>query len=162
MSGITPDLAAFGKAMANGFALSAVCGAAPLMEAARKTWISSTLAGETIALAAARTVLHVYTEHDACAKLAEAGRMMRTAVENAIRASRVSGITVQGIDPMWFLSFSSPELESRFLVTAAANGILFKRGPYNFASLAHDESICHEMESRTSNTLVSMRDAGLA
>src|SRR5688572_7183340 len=47
---ITPDLAAFGKAMANGFPISAVCGSAALMDAADKTWISSTLASDASAL----------------------------------------------------------------------------------------------------------------
>src|SRR5213078_3303289 len=54
---VTPDLAAFGKAMANGYPLAAVCGHAALMDAADKTWISSTLASETGALAAAAAVL---------------------------------------------------------------------------------------------------------
>ena len=47
-----PDLAAFGKAMANGFPIAAVVGRAAVMEAAADTWISSTLAGEATALAA--------------------------------------------------------------------------------------------------------------
>ncbi len=160
LSGVTPDLAAFGKALANGYSLSAVCGLAPLMEATRKTWISSTLAGETVALAAARAVLLVYGEEDVCKKLADRGRMMRVGIGNAIRASRLEGISIAGIDPMWYFTFASPELETEFLVAAAASGVLFKRGPYNFPSLAHDEVTIHEVESRTSNALVAMRDGG--
>ena len=56
---VVPDLAAFGKAMANGFPLAAVVGHRDLMDAARKTWISSTLASESSALAAAGAVLVV-------------------------------------------------------------------------------------------------------
>jgi glutamate-1-semialdehyde 2,1-aminomutase len=157
-SNVTPDLAAFGKALANGYPLSAVCGSAALMEAASKTWISSTLAGETMSLAAARAVLMLHHTEDVCAKLASAGAAMRVGVGNAIRASKVGGISVEGIDQMWFLKFESPELETRFLVSAVNNGILFKRGPYNFASLAHDEETIHEIEASTSNALVSLRD----
>ncbi len=159
-SGVTPDLAAFGKAMANGFPLAAVCGNAALMDGAQRTWISSTLAGETTALAAARVVLQLHAERDVCGDLARAGADMRTAVSNAVRASRVPGIGFAGIDPMWFLTFDTPALETRFLVAAAANGVLFKRGPYNFASLAHDAATSHEIEARTSNALVTMRDEG--
>ncbi len=43
---VEPDLAVFGKAMANGFPIAAVVGRAAIMEAATHTWISSTLAGE--------------------------------------------------------------------------------------------------------------------
>lgn len=162
LSGITPDLAAFGKALANGLPLAAFCGRADIMAHTRSTWISSTLAGETTALAAARAVLMLYAEQDIPGRLAASGAALREAVGNAVRASRVRGISVHGIDPMWFLKFDSPELESQFLVAAAANGVLFKRGPYNFAALAHDEATIHEIESCTSNALVALRDAGAA
>jgi glutamate-1-semialdehyde aminotransferase len=158
LSGVTPDLAAFGKALANGFPLAAVCGSAALMDALRNTWVSSTLAGETAALAAAQAVLELHTERDVCAELATTGAAMRTAVENAVRASRRPGITVAGMDPMWFLRFDDPALEGRFLVAAAREGLLLKRGPYNFASLAHDADTIHEIEARASNALVSLRD----
>jgi glutamate-1-semialdehyde 2,1-aminomutase len=161
VSGITPDLSAFGKALANGYALSAVCGLAPLMQAAEKTWISSTLAGETIALAAARAVMLIHDQEKVCEKLSKIGGEMRVAVGNALRAGKLDGISIGGIDPMWFLKFDSPELETRFLTAAASQGVLFKRGPYNFASLAHDEATIHEIESATSNAIVAMRD-GLA
>jgi glutamate-1-semialdehyde 2,1-aminomutase len=157
-SGVTPDLAAFGKALANGYPLSAVCGSAALMDAMGKTWVSSTLAGEAVSLAAARAVLMLHLAEDVCAKLAEHGAAMRHGVMNAIRASKTEGIGVEGIDPMWFLKFATPELETQFLVAAANNGILFKRGPYNFASLAHDEETIHEIEASTSNALVALRD----
>lgn len=157
LSGITPDLAAFGKALANGMPLAAVCGRADFMDAARTTWISSTLAGEATALAAAQAVLELHAHRDVCAELAQAGAGMRASVMNAVRASRVPGIDIAGIDPMWFMRFDSPELETRFLIAAAENGVLFKRGPYNFASLAHDEATIHEIESCTSNALVSLR-----
>jgi glutamate-1-semialdehyde 2,1-aminomutase len=158
LAGVTPDLSAFGKALANGYALSAVCGNADIMDAATRTWISSTLAADTTALAAARAVLHLHHDEPVCKELARIGREMRTAVSNALRASRLQGIEIAGLDPMWFFRFESPALESRFLITAAANGVLFKRGPYNFAALAHDGEVIHDIEERTSNTLVAMRD----
>lgn len=162
LSGVTPDLAAFGKALANGYPLSAVCGRADLMDTARRTWISSTLACDSTALAAARVVLHLHAEQDICADLARIGDEMRTAVSNALRASRLDGVSIAGIEPMWFLCFDSPALETEFLTTAAANGVLFKRGPYNFAALAHDAETIHEIEACTSNALVAMRDGGVA
>ncbi|HEX2778137.1 MAG TPA: aminotransferase class III-fold pyridoxal phosphate-dependent enzyme, partial [Gemmatimonadaceae bacterium] len=45
LAAVEPDLAVFGKALANGFPLAAVVGRAEVMDAARRTWISSTLAG---------------------------------------------------------------------------------------------------------------------
>lgn len=156
--GVTPDLAAFGKAMANGYPVSAVCGRADVMDAVRRTWISSTLACDTTALAAARAVMQTHTERDVCGELAEIGHALKAAVGAAIRASRVTGVDVHGPDPMWFLRFESPDMETRFLVAAAESGVLFKRGPYNFAALAHDAETIGEIESRTSNALVAMRE----
>src|SRR5438552_5610846 len=58
-----PDLVVLGKALANGFPLAAVGGRADLMAAASRTWISSTLATEGVALAAARATPDVF-QHD--------------------------------------------------------------------------------------------------
>src|SRR5437870_5505373 len=52
-----PDLVVLGKALANGFPLAVVGGRADLMNGASRTWISSTLATEGVALAAARATL---------------------------------------------------------------------------------------------------------
>jgi glutamate-1-semialdehyde aminotransferase len=156
VSGVTPDLAAFGKAMANGFPLAAVVGRAPLMEAARATWISSTLASESTALAAALAVLDWHDEADICGTLAETGREMRGAVDRAIAASRIVGVRTEGIDPMWLIRWDDPAREARFIALALGDGVLFKRGAYNFAAIAHDEEALAELESAASSALVAM------
>ncbi|HTJ21977.1 MAG TPA: aminotransferase class III-fold pyridoxal phosphate-dependent enzyme [Gemmatimonadaceae bacterium] len=155
---VVPDLAAFGKAMANGFPLAAVVGDRDVMEAARKTWISSTLASEASALAAAQAVLSWHDQVDVCESLWTIGADMRRAVSAAVEASGVEGITVDGIDPMWMLRFDRPEREQRFLEHAAANGVLLKRGAYNFAALAHDEDALRDLERAASGALVELRD----
>jgi glutamate-1-semialdehyde 2,1-aminomutase len=154
--GPLPDLAAYGKAMANGYALGAVVGREPLMRAARDTWISSTLAGETTALAAAAAVLEWHEEADICAGLWATGKELRAAVQAAMTASGVAGVTMEGIDPMWFLRWDTPTRETRFLELAAANGVLVKRGAYNYAALAHDEEAIREIESGVSAALVAL------
>ncbi len=154
---VTPDLAVFGKAMANGYPLAAVVGKAAVMDAARRTWISSTLAGETSALAAAGAVLDWHEKAEVCEGLWEIGREMRTRVETAIRASGLPGITVDGLDPMWLIRFDDPTRQSRFLANALAEGVLFKRGAYNFASLAHDDDALNRIEIAASTALVAMK-----
>ena len=156
VSGITPDLATFGKALANGYPLSAVVGRAPLMEAARRTWISSTLASESTALAAALAVLDWHEEADVCATLAETGRELRGAVDRAIAASGVGGVTTQGVDTMFLLRWEDPARESRFLAEGVRAGVIFKRGAYNFAAIAHDEEALREIEAAASSALVAL------
>ena len=158
LSAITPDLAVFGKALANGFPLAAVVGHRDVMEAARRTWISSTLAGESVALAAAGAVLDWHESLDVCEQLASTGKAMREAVNNALTASGVTGVSVDGIDPMWLMRFTNRRRETRFLELAVSHGVLFKRGAYNFAAIAHDEETITEIESAASAAFVEMRE----
>lgn len=155
--GVTPDLAAFGKALANGYPLAAVVGTAPLMDAARRTWISSTLASEATALAAALAVLDWHDETDVCRTIAETGREMRAAVERAIVAEGASGVRVDGLDAMWLLRWDDPARETRFVREALRAGVLFKRGAYNFAAMAHDDAAIAAIERAASTALIAMR-----
>ena len=54
---ITPDLATFGKGIANGFPLAAVVGKKEIMLEMEKVFISGTFGGELLSLAAAKVVL---------------------------------------------------------------------------------------------------------
>ncbi|HJU67584.1 MAG TPA: aminotransferase class III-fold pyridoxal phosphate-dependent enzyme [Gemmatimonadaceae bacterium] len=158
LADVTPDLAVFGKALANGYPLSAVLGRESVMRAASETWISSTLASETVALAAARAVMEWHARAEVCESLGEIGAEMRGAVDRAIAASRIDGVRTDGLDHMWLIRFDSPARESRFLELAAQAGVLFKRGAYDFPSLAHDEEAIAEIESAASTALVRLRD----
>jgi glutamate-1-semialdehyde 2,1-aminomutase len=157
LSGVTPDLAAFGKALANGFPLAAVCGKADLMDALKRTWISSTLAGEGSALAAAMGVLDWHENVEVCDELARIGKEMRELVSGALKASGLGGVEFHGIDQMWFMKFASAESERRFVALAVEHGALFKRGAYNFAALAHDEDALVDIEAAASNAFVALR-----
>lgn len=149
-AGIVPDLAAIGKALANGFPLAAVVGRAAVMEAAAKTWISSTLASETTALAAASAVLDRHAREDVCASLARTGAAMQGAVDRALRASGYRHASVAGIDCMWMIRFESDAAQSRFIELALEQSVIFKRGAYNFASLAHDDAAIDAIERAAS------------
>ncbi len=157
-AGIIPDLATFGKAMANGFPLAAVVGKRAVMDAARSTWISSTLASEGCALAAAGAVLDWHERAEVCEALWSIGGDIMAAVGRAVTASRVRGVSVEGIAPMWFLRFDDARRESRFLELALEEGVLFKRGAYNFASLAHDDDTIAAIEGAASAAFVALRE----
>ena len=152
-SGVLPDLAVFGKAIANGYPLSAIVGRAHVMQSARATWISSTLASETVALAAANAVLDRHDAVDVCGALWRTGDAIRQGVTRAVHASGVAGVCVEGISPMWYLRFEDEALRTRFLTGALEAGVLFKRGAYNFASLAHDVSAISRIEDAVAAAL---------
>jgi glutamate-1-semialdehyde 2,1-aminomutase len=147
---ITPDLSAIGKALANGFPLSAVVGRADVMETASKTWISSTLASETTALAAAAAVLDRHAGEDVCKSIARAGVSMQGVLERALRSSGYRGATIAGIDCMGLIRFEDENAQARFIKLALEQRVLFKRGAYNFPSLAHDDSAIDAIERAAS------------
>ncbi len=139
--GIRPDLAVLGKALANGFPLAVVGGRADLMAGTARTWISSTLATEAVALAAAQATLEVMARDQVCAHLHGVGTRLLHGLHRLHREHPdvVSG--VGGIAEMSFLHFATEQLSRAVARGAAARGLLMKRTAYNFVSLAHDDGI---------------------
>jgi glutamate-1-semialdehyde 2,1-aminomutase len=97
MYGVAPDLSTFGKAMGNGFAISALAGRREIMERGglrqtneRVFLLSTTHGAETHALAAAREVIRIYEAEDICGRLAERGTRLAAGIESAASAQGVA------------------------------------------------------------------------
>jgi glutamate-1-semialdehyde 2,1-aminomutase len=136
-----PDLVVIGKALANGFPLAAVGGRADLMAGTSRTWISSTLATEGVALAAARATLQVFERDDVCGHLHRVGTRLLHGLHELQRRHSGAIAGVAGIAEMCFLHYATDDLAHRAAEGAAQRGVLFKRTAYNFVSLAHDERV---------------------
>jgi 4-aminobutyrate aminotransferase-like enzyme len=110
------------------------------MAGASRTWISSTLATEGVALAAARATLDVFAREDICGHLHRVGTQLLHGLHDLQRrhASLVSGVA--GVAEMCFLHYVTEDISRAVALGAAARGLLFKRTAYNFVSLAHDEA----------------------
>ena len=85
--GVVPDLSCWGKAMGNGFPVSALAGRRSLMElgglrtAKERTFLLSTTHGpETAGLAAFRAVVQAYRTEDPVSAMEEAGRRLAVGV----------------------------------------------------------------------------------
>jgi glutamate-1-semialdehyde 2,1-aminomutase len=138
--GVQPDLMVLGKALANGFPLAAVGGRAEVMRGVTRTWISSTLATESVALAAARATLEVTIGEGVCAHLHRVGTQLLHGLHSLQRRYQNVVTGVGGVAEMCFLHYIG-ETQSRAVARGcAARGLLFKRTAYNFVSLAHDAS----------------------
>ena len=137
--GVRPDLAVLGKALANGFPLAVIGGRADIMAGSARTWISSTLATESVALAAARATLEVMVRVDVCGHLHRMGTRLLHGLHRLHRkhADLVTG--VGGVAEMCFLHFASENISRDVARGCVARGLLFKRTAYNFVSMAHDE-----------------------
>jgi glutamate-1-semialdehyde 2,1-aminomutase len=139
--GIRPDLVVMGKAIANGFPLAAVGGRADVMELVARTWISSTLATEYVSLAAASATLGVMSRAGVPAHLSRIGQRLLDGLHGL--ASRYEAVVrgVAGIPEMCHLEFRDEPISGHVATACAERGLLFKRGAYNFVSLAHDDWI---------------------
>jgi glutamate-1-semialdehyde 2,1-aminomutase len=142
--GIRPGLVVLGKAIANGFPLAVVGGRAEIMEAASHTWISSTLAAETVSLAAARATLEVMVRERVPEHLARVGTRLLAGLREVAGRYPDRIRAAAGLPEMCFLQFADDETSSAVATGCARRGILFKRTAYNFVSLAHDEAVIDE------------------
>jgi glutamate-1-semialdehyde 2,1-aminomutase len=96
--GIVPDLSTFGKALANGFSVSALCGRREFMrlggldhhDRPRVFLLSTTHGAETHALAAAIATMQVYEREDVVEHLYRQGTRLRQLAEEAIRGHGLS------------------------------------------------------------------------
>ena len=102
-------------------------------------------------------MLDWHDETDICAKLAAIGHEMRAAVDRAITATDARGVRTDGVDAMWLLRWDDAASENRFVREALGAGVLFKRGAYNFAAIAHDEEALAAVEHAASTALTAMR-----
>jgi len=135
-----PDLVVLGKAIANGFPLSAVGGRAAIMRGVEQTWISSTTATEFVSLAAARATLRAATAEGLHRHLGLVGAKLHQGLTRASLKYPRQINSVGGIPEMCYLRFATEQLSSRMAIACARRGLLFKRSAYNFVSLAHQEA----------------------
>jgi glutamate-1-semialdehyde 2,1-aminomutase len=109
------------------------------MEEAKRTWISSTAAAESTGLAAARAVLEWHDRVDVPQRLEQIGRALQQAMSDALHGAEGTGVHVEGPPHMFRLVAQHEQQLDAFVAAAARHGVLFKRGAYQFAALAHDD-----------------------
>jgi glutamate-1-semialdehyde 2,1-aminomutase len=151
--GLDPDLATFGKGLANGFSVSALVGKRHIMERAglrhrdeRVFALSATHGGETHTLAAALATMNVYRTEPIVEGLQERGERLRAGVEDILQglgltnyfelAGRACNLVYISRDAA---GRPSPDFRTLFLQEMVARGFL---APSFVVSRAHgDEEI---------------------
>jgi glutamate-1-semialdehyde 2,1-aminomutase len=96
--GVTPDLSTFGKALANGFSVSALAGRREIMrlggadhDQERVFLLSTTHGAETHQLAAALATMRFYRDHPVVETLYAQGKRLRQGFERAIEGNGLVG-----------------------------------------------------------------------
>ncbi|HWO75375.1 MAG TPA: aminotransferase class III-fold pyridoxal phosphate-dependent enzyme [Bacillus sp. (in: firmicutes)] len=129
--GVIPDLATFGKGIANGYPLSAIVGRKDIMKLMEEIFFSFTFGGETLSLAASLATLDKLQREPVIETLQIQGQQVIDRVQQLIDQYQLSDmITIDG-HPSWsFLLFkdaggySSYEIKTLFLQEVFKRGIL--------------------------------------
>lgn len=138
--GVAPDLAVFAKALGNGFPIGAVIGKGATMEAAQRSFISSTFWTEGVGPAAALACVRKMRRIDVPTHLAKVGNLVRSGWQ---RLGEKHGLPVKvgGRPEMALLGFDHPEAAALLTMMTArmlARGFL-AAGGFN-PMLAHEEA----------------------
>ncbi|MBI3011130.1 MAG: aminotransferase class III-fold pyridoxal phosphate-dependent enzyme [Candidatus Omnitrophica bacterium] len=138
--GVTPDLACFGKAMANGYPLSAVVGRREIMEAFEEVFFSFTFGGEALSLAAAKATITTLRSHAIIPQLWEHGRRLQDGFNRlAAQFGLAQRVVCEGLPPRTMVSFTdgtgaeSLPVKSLFQQECLTRGVLFS-GSHNLCA----------------------------
>jgi glutamate-1-semialdehyde 2,1-aminomutase len=149
--GVTPDLATFGKAMANGFSVSALCGRRDIMrlggfdhDRERVFVLSTTHGAETHQLAAAIATMRFYEDHPVVETLHARGARLREGYTQAAARHGLTGyVDLVGRDCN--LLFTTKDADKKpsqpfrtlFMQEMIRRGVI---GPSFVVSYSHEEA----------------------
>jgi len=129
---VVPDMACFGKAMANGWPISAIVGRREIMKLFDEVFFSFTFGGEALSLAASIATIHEIKSKNVIAHLWEQGRRLKDGYNVLAKEYGLSDYTrCIGLPPHTVISFSdrsgkeSLAMKSLFQQECLKRGILF-------------------------------------
>lgn len=104
---VEPDMAMFGKALGNGYAITAVIGRREIMEAAQSTFISSTFWGERIGPTAALKTLEVMAKERSWERITTTGKEV---TRQWLRMTKKHGLRIKvfGLPALAGFAFEDP------------------------------------------------------
>ncbi len=142
--GVTPDLATFGKSLANGFPLSAIVGRTDIMKLMEEIFFSGTFGGETLSLAAAKATLLKLKNHDVLSHTHKIGQIILDQLPALISKHQMHDYCYTCGHPSWsFLIFKAndkyppDQLKSYMQQEQLAKGLMIN-GSHNL-NFAHTE-----------------------
>jgi glutamate-1-semialdehyde 2,1-aminomutase/spore coat polysaccharide biosynthesis protein SpsF len=149
--GVTPDLACFGKAMANGYPIAAVVGRREFMQLFDEVFFSFTFGGEVVSLAAALATIKEIREKNVIVHLWEQGQKLKDGYNALAREFEVDQYTeCIGLPPHTVMTFKDEAkkewlvLKSLFQQECLKRGVLFS-GAHNVCYSHSNADIDHTL-----------------
>jgi glutamate-1-semialdehyde 2,1-aminomutase/spore coat polysaccharide biosynthesis protein SpsF len=148
--GITPDLACFSKAMANGMPISALVGKREVMRAfdTKQVFYSCTFSGEATGMAAAMACIHYIRENNVVERIWNTGTQIIDRFRELAKRLGISYISITGYPPKSAVLFEATggfdflEIKSLFQQECIRRGVLWIG--YHLPGLAHTQEIIDE------------------
>lgn len=137
---IEPDIAVYGKAISNGYPMSAIVGKKAVMEAAQETFISSTYWTDRVGLAASIACIKKYREKQVEKHLDKVGSLVQDGWNKTAEKVGLK-IHVSGIKPLGHFDFM---YEDKLALKTLFTQEMLKKG--YLATTAFYASYAHSME----------------
>jgi glutamate-1-semialdehyde aminotransferase len=162
--GVTPDLACVGKAMANGYAISAVCGKADIMKKAEKdVFVSSTFFPNSDGYVAALKTLDIMQRDHVLDAIWKKGEALLARLRPAVEAAGV-GAALSGIAPMFFITFAKDEEKvyrarrREFYTQLIRRGVFMQPYHHSYLCYRHTEEDIAAAAEAVESALAAVRD----
>ena len=149
LSGVDPDMTIFGKALGNGFPISAVIGKQSVMNKATLSFISSTMWTERVGFTAGVANLDLFSKQKSHEKLVYNGKKIKEAWEESAKKTKIN-INISGLDPL--ASFKFLDGAENVYQTFYAQEMLkenFLVGSSSYSCTVYSESILKKFNKKT-------------
>jgi glutamate-1-semialdehyde aminotransferase/spore coat polysaccharide biosynthesis protein SpsF (cytidylyltransferase family) len=162
MYGVTPDLATFGKAMANGMPLSAIVGRKDIMkrfEPPDNIFYSGTMFGEALSLAASIATIRKLEREDVVGGLRKKGLQLMLGVQDLLKQHGISEdvFKLHGVLSFLRIKFGNDQIAALFRKEMIASGTLIV-GSHNLCHAMGEPEIRRVLKSYD-HTFAILRDA---
>jgi len=159
--GFTPDLICFGKAIANGYPLSALVGTDALREAATKVFYTGTQFFNAAPMAAAKATLLELQRANAATKITETGAALN---EGLVRVASQQGyeLIASGVPAMPFYRLANVPTAAHFawVDECVKRGVYFLGYHNHFVSTAHTQADLGRTFEIVNDAFIAMGDPG--
>ncbi len=127
--GVTPDLATFGKGLANGYPVSAVAGRADVMKLMEEIFFSFTFGGEALSLAAAKATLTKLKTEPVVPTLMARGQAIIDGARRIVADAKLEDVFALSGHPTWsFLNIRDARGSTAFEIKTLWMQELLQRG----------------------------------
>ena len=161
---VTPDLSCLGKAMANGYAIAAVCGKEEIMKKAESdVFVSSTFFPNSLGYIAALKTIEILQRDHVLDVIWKKGQQFMSRLETIVDKYDV-GAELSGIPPMFFITFKSDtekvyrKRRNEFFTQLIRQGIFMQPYHHGYICYRHCEEDLKKSLKAVENSLQIVLD----